>query len=59
MSLAKKIKKILGKCDAEDLNKIADDLQTAALELRQMAEKIQTRPSESFAEIWRKNFARN
>ena len=59
MSLAKKIKKILGECDAEDLNKIADDLQTAALELRQMAEKARSRRPETFAEIWRKNFTRN
>jgi ribosomal protein L29 len=59
MSLAKKIKKILGECDAEDLNKIADDLQAAALELRQMAEQAQSRQPETFAEIWRKNFTRN
>lgn len=59
MSLAKKIKKILGECDAEDLNKIAEDLQTAVVELRQMAEKMQPRQPETFADIWKKNFARN
>ena len=59
MSLAKKIKKNLGECDAEDLNKIANDLQMAAAELRQMAEKLGSRQPETFAEIWKKNFARN
>ncbi len=59
MSLAQKIKKILGQCGADDLNKIASELQEAATELRQMAAKLESRQPETFAEIWRKHFARN